>query len=64
MKRVPPSGKRSTWNIKKLFPTTSARNDDGSFSEPSILAGAQDDPAGLLEGGFDTGPIPTGIAVR
>jgi hypothetical protein len=42
---------------QKLFPTTSLRTDDAPFSEESILADAQDDPAGLVEGVFDTAPI-------
>jgi hypothetical protein len=41
----------------KLFPTTSAGNDDGPFSEAVNLPGAQDGPAGLVEGAFDAGPI-------
>jgi hypothetical protein len=42
---------------QKLFPTTSIRTDDAPFSEESISADAQDDPAGLVEGVFDTAPI-------
>jgi hypothetical protein len=42
---------------QKLFPTTSVRTDDAPFSEKNILADAQDDPAGLVEGVFDTAPI-------
>jgi hypothetical protein len=42
---------------QKLFPTTSARNDGTPFSEASILADAQNDPAGWVEGVFDTAPI-------
>ena len=40
---------------QKFFPTTSARS-DVSASEESIFH-AQDDPAGLVEGVFDTAPI-------
>src|SRR5580698_8047626 len=42
---------------KKLFPTNSARKDGTPFSEESILAVAQDEPAGVVEGVFDTAPI-------
>jgi hypothetical protein len=42
---------------QKLFPTTSAGNDDGPFPEMSNLLDTQDGPAGLVEGAFDTGPI-------
>ena len=42
---------------QKLFPTTSVRTVDALFSEESIFADAQGDPAGLVEGVFDTAPI-------
>ena len=42
---------------RRLFPTTSARNDGTPFSEESILADAQNEPPGLVEGVFDTAPI-------
>jgi len=42
---------------QKLFPTTSAHNGGTPFSEEGILADAQDEPAGLVEGVFDTAPI-------
>jgi superfamily II DNA or RNA helicase len=41
---------------QKLFPTTSVRTDDASASEESIFH-AHDDPAGLVEGVFETAPI-------
>ncbi|HUN84413.1 MAG TPA: hypothetical protein VMU48_08540 [Terracidiphilus sp.] len=42
---------------QKLFPATSVGTADAPFSEESIFADAQDDPAGVVEGIFDTAPI-------
>ncbi|MGA9415618.1 MAG: helicase-related protein, partial [Terriglobales bacterium] len=43
---------------QKLFPTTSGHSDDATSPEPpDILLGTQYDPAGLVEGAIDTGPI-------
>ena len=42
---------------QKLFPATSVGTADAPFSEESIFADAQDDPAGVVEGVFDTAPI-------
>ena len=43
---------------QKLFPTTSDCSDDDAFPEPpAILLGTQYNPAGLVEGAIDTGPI-------
>jgi superfamily II DNA or RNA helicase len=43
---------------QKLFPTTSDCSDDATSPEPpDILLGTQYDPAGLVEGAIDTGPI-------
>jgi superfamily II DNA or RNA helicase len=42
---------------QKLFPTTSAGNDDGPFSEARNLPGVGDGQAGSVEGAFGTGPI-------
>ena len=43
---------------QKLFPTTSGCSDDAaSLEPPDILLGTQYDPAGLVEGAIDTGPI-------
>jgi hypothetical protein len=42
---------------QKLFPTTSAHNEDGPLSAASILAGTQNDPVGPVEGAFETAPI-------
>ncbi|MBZ5682882.1 MAG: hypothetical protein LAO24_22545 [Acidobacteriia bacterium] len=43
---------------QKLFPTTSGCSDDAASPEPpDILLGTQYDPAGLVEGAIDTGPI-------
>jgi hypothetical protein len=42
---------------QKLFPTTSARNEDGPVSDASILAGTQNDPVGPVREAFETAPI-------
>jgi hypothetical protein len=43
---------------QKLFPTTSGCSDDAdSLEPPHILLGTQYDPAGLVEGAIDAGPI-------
>ncbi len=43
---------------QKLFPTTSGSSEDAaSLEPPHILLGTQYDPAGLVEGAIDTGPI-------
>ena len=43
---------------QKLFPTTSGCSDDAaSPAPPDILLGTQYDPAGLVEGAIDAGPI-------
>ena len=43
---------------QKLFPTTSGCGGDATSPEPpDILLGTQYDPAGLVEGAIDTGPI-------
>jgi len=43
---------------QKLFPTTSGCSDDAASPEPpDILLGTQYDPAGLVGGAIDTGPI-------
>lgn len=49
--------KALNWEHSKLFPAPPSRNEDTPFSEESILADAQDDPAGLVEGVFHTAPI-------
>jgi len=43
---------------QKLFPKTSGCSDDATSPEPpDILLGTQYDPAGLVEGAIDTGPV-------
>ncbi len=42
---------------QKLFPTTLACNDGTTSREERIWAETEDDPAGLVEGVFDTAPI-------
>jgi hypothetical protein len=42
---------------RKLFPTTLACNDGTTSREERIWAETEDDPAGLVEGVFDTAPI-------
>jgi hypothetical protein len=43
---------------QKLFPTTSGCSGDATSPErPDILLGTQYDPAGLVEGAIDAGPI-------
>ena len=41
----------------RLFPEPRSRNGDAFSSEESIFSDAQDNPAGLVEGVFDTTPI-------
>ena len=42
---------------QKLFPATPACGNDASSSEESIWAEVEDDPAGLVDGVFDTVPV-------